>query len=125
MKANLLTVLKNRYKKDIDYSFQKDSAIKNYDSLLFKKDNEKPTKKKIKEWIKEDDKAEAYNQLRAKRNKLLSETDWQFRSDMNPSEELIKYCKDLRDITEIVDPILDDNGDLYENFDWPEKPEKN
>lgn len=39
-------------------------------------------------------------QIRAKRNKLLSETDWRFRVDMNPSQEWIDYCQELRNITE-------------------------
>lgn len=38
-------------------------------------------------------------QVRAKRNQLLSDTDWRFRSDMSPTQEWIDYCQALRDIT--------------------------
>ena len=34
-----------------------------------------------------------------KRNQLLAETDWRFRSDLTPSQEWIDYCQELRDIT--------------------------
>lgn len=37
-------------------------------------------------------------QMRATRNKLLADTDWRFRSDMNPSQEWIDYCQALRDL---------------------------
>jgi hypothetical protein len=40
----------------------------------------------------------AEENVRAKRNRALRNTDWQFRSDMTPSQELIDYCKSLRDI---------------------------
>lgn len=38
-------------------------------------------------------------EIRAKRNQLLSETDWRFRSDLTPSQAWIDYCQALRDIT--------------------------
>ena len=39
------------------------------------------------------------NDVRYERNRLLAETDWRFRSDMNPSQAWIDYCQALRDIT--------------------------
>jgi hypothetical protein len=39
------------------------------------------------------------NDIRNERNRLLAETDWRFRSDMNPSQAWIDYCQALRDIT--------------------------
>lgn len=45
-------------------------------------------------------KAEA--KVRAERNRLLSETDWRFRSDMSPTQDWIDYCQSLRDLTNQV-----------------------
>jgi hypothetical protein len=42
---------------------------------------------------------EAADKVRTKRNALLSETDWRFRSDLTPSQEWKDYCQALRDIT--------------------------
>ena len=36
--------------------------------------------------------------VRAERNHKLAQTDWRFRSDMNPSAAWIAYCEALRDI---------------------------
>jgi hypothetical protein len=36
--------------------------------------------------------------IRNERTRLLAETDWRFRSDMNPSQEWIDYCQALRDV---------------------------
>jgi len=41
---------------------------------------------------------EVAGQVRAERNKRLAETDWRFRSDMNPSQEWKDYCQALRDV---------------------------
>lgn len=38
------------------------------------------------------------NLMRLERNKLLSETDWRFRSDLTPSQEWKDYCQALRDV---------------------------
>lgn len=37
--------------------------------------------------------------VRSQRNNKLAETDWRFRSDMNPSQEWVDYCQALRDVT--------------------------
>lgn len=36
--------------------------------------------------------------IRAARNKMLSATDWRFRSDLTPSQAWIDYCQALRDV---------------------------
>lgn len=54
-------------------------------------------------------------QLIEKRDRLLAETDWRFRSDQNPSQGWIDYCQALRDITDNFDPFV-------EEVVWPEKP---
>lgn len=48
------------------------------------------------EQIPDEEKA---GQVRAERNTKLAETDWRFRSDMNPSQEWKDYCQALRDVT--------------------------
>lgn len=54
-------------------------------------------------------------EVREERSKRLAETDWRFRSDMNPSQNWVDYCQALRDIPE------------QEGFPWdvvwPEQPE--
>lgn len=46
---------------------------------------------------KDSDKAQ---EVRDVRNKLLSRTDWRFRSDMTPSQAWIDYCVALRNVPE-------------------------
>lgn len=53
--------------------------------------------------------------IRSQRDNMLAETDWRFRSDMNPSQEWINYCQALRDI-----PAQE--GFPW-NVVWPEMPE--
>lgn len=53
-------------------------------------------------------------QIRAERDRKLSETDWRFRSDMNPSQDWIEYCQALRDIPE-------QEGFPW-NVEWPTDP---
>lgn len=53
--------------------------------------------------------------VRTERNLLLSETDWRFRSDMNPSQAWIDYCQALRDLPNQVGFPWD--------VQWPIKPE--
>lgn len=36
--------------------------------------------------------------VRTKRDRLLSQTDWRFRTDMTPSREWVDYCQALRDV---------------------------
>jgi len=43
---------------------------------------------------------QAEKNIKEKRNRLLTETDWRFRSDMTPSQEWKEYCQALRDITD-------------------------
>ena len=53
--------------------------------------------------------------VRDKRNILLSETDWRFRSDLNPSQAWIDYCQALRDIPS--------QAGFPWDVQWPVKPE--
>ena len=66
--------------------------------------------------------AEAMRLLREERNRRLQETDWRFRTDLNPSQEWIEYSQALRDLPSTASPELDDNGQLT-NVTWPTKPE--
>ena len=52
--------------------------------------------------------------IRSERSKLLSDTDWRFRSDLTPSSEWVDYCQALRDIT------LQDGFPLA--VEWPPIP---
>ena len=59
--------------------------------------------------------AEAAKGVRAARDAKLAETDWRFRSDMNPSQAWIDYCQALRDVPAQA-------GFPYD-ITWPSKPE--
>lgn len=59
--------------------------------------------------------AEAAKAVRAKRDNLIAETDWRFRSDMNPSQTWIDYCQALRDVPQ--------QAGFPHNVTWPVKPE--
>jgi hypothetical protein len=59
--------------------------------------------------------AEAAKGVRATRDAKLAETDWRFRSDMNPSQAWIDYCQSLRDVPAQA-------GFPYD-ITWPSKPE--
>ena len=60
--------------------------------------------------------------LRQERNRRLQETDWRFRSDLNPSQEWIDYSQALRDLPSTSSPELNEQGNLT-NVTWPTKPE--
>jgi len=53
--------------------------------------------------------------IRQERNERLKETDWRFRSDLNPSQAWIDYCQNLRDI-----PL---QAEFPTNITWPTRPE--
>lgn len=53
--------------------------------------------------------------VRAERDRKLAATDWRFRSDMNPSQEWIDYCQDLRDVPE--------QAGFPHNVTWPTDPD--
>jgi len=52
-------------------------------------------------------------QSEEKRNTLLADTDWRFRSDMTSTQAWIDYCQALRDVTIQADPL---------NIVWPTEP---
>ena len=91
-----------------------------YDSIICVK-GEKPSLEDVKLKNAELEAAEPMRQLRLKRNQLLAQTDWRFRSDLSPNQEWIDYCQKLRDLPATQEPQLDDFGNLT-NVDWPEVP---
>ena len=61
--------------------------------------------------------ARALATLRAKRNRLLAETDFYALSDVTLSDDMKTYRKDLRDL-----PAGKDTVDKCNNATWPTKP---
>ena len=61
--------------------------------------------------------ARALAELRAKRNRLLAETDFYALSDVTLSDDMKTYRKDLRDL-----PAGKDTVDKCNNATWPTKP---
>ena len=59
----------------------------------------------------------ALNDLRIKRNALLSETDWLANSDVTMSEAMRTYRQDLRNITNGLTTVEEVNA-----VEFPEKP---
>lgn len=60
------------------------------------------------------DNADMAKSVRATRDAKLAETDWRFRSDMNPSQEWKDYCQALRD--------LPDQTGFPWTITWPTQP---
>lgn len=60
--------------------------------------------------------ANVADNVRSKRDQLLAETDWRFRSDLTPSQDWADYCQALRDIT------AHENFPYLTEADWPVKP---
>ena len=65
--------------------------------------------------------AEPMRLLRVERDRLISKTDWRFRSDLTPSQAWIDYCQALRDLPATATPALDENGNLT-GVTWPTPP---
>ena len=61
--------------------------------------------------------ARALADLRAKRNRLLAETDYLALADNTLSDDMKTYRKDLRDL-----PAGKDTVEKCENATWPTKP---
>jgi TPP-dependent pyruvate/acetoin dehydrogenase alpha subunit len=61
--------------------------------------------------------ARALANLRAKRNRLLAETDYYALSDVTMSDDMKTYRQDLRDF-----PAGKDTVEKCENATWPTKP---
>lgn len=80
-----------------------------------------PSKEQILEKAKEIEAREPIRILREKRNILIAQTDWRFRSDLSPSQAWIDYCQALRDLPATATPSLDENGNLT-NVTWPTPP---
>ena len=59
----------------------------------------------------------AMTELRAKRNRLLAETDFYALSDVTMSSDMTTYRQNLRDLTNGLSTVDDVN-----NVTWPTKP---
>tara|TARA_R100000406_G_scaffold17581_1_gene10986 strand:+ start:280 stop:567 length:288 start_codon:yes stop_codon:yes gene_type:complete len=59
----------------------------------------------------------AQDRLRARRNKLLAETDFYALSDVTMSEDMKTYRQELRDLPEGKDTV-----EKCDNVTWPTKP---
>lgn len=83
--------------------------------IIFDKTKLPPSVTDLGAWLK--------NVIRPARNKLLKETDWLYRSDiealLTTTEKTMRddYCKLLRDFTSTFTEITNDE------IDWPEKPQ--
>ena len=75
----------------------------------------------VQEKLNELQAAEPMKLLREERNRLISLTDWRFRSDLSPSQAWIDYSKALRDLPATASPSLDENGNLT-GVTWPTPP---
>tara|TARA_R110002074_G_C12418227_1_gene655686 strand:+ start:359 stop:745 length:387 start_codon:yes stop_codon:yes gene_type:complete len=66
--------------------------------------------------------ADAMEQLRQYRDRLIAQTDWRAGQDVpTMSQEWVDYRQALRDITEGADPQIGDDGSLI-NVTMPTKP---
>lgn len=81
----------------------------------------KPSYEEVLAEIKRLEGLEPMRLLKEERNRLLAETDWRFRIDLEPNQAWYEYCQALRDLPLNSDPQLDENGQLT-NVTWPEKP---
>ena len=59
----------------------------------------------------------ALNNLREKRNKLLTDTDWMANSDVTMSSEMTTYRQELRDLTNGLNTV-----EKVETVEFPTKP---
>ena len=92
-----------------------------YSGLEWYDERPKPTKEELQAKINELEAAEPMRLLKEERNRRLTETDWRFRIDQDPSQAWYDYCQALRDLPLNSDPQLDENGNLT-NVTWPEVP---
>lgn len=109
--------LLKHYKEGVDFSFNGDKL---YSNIVW---NTTPiTLDALNELATQDTEETTLSEVRKQRNNLLQETDWRFRSDLNPSQAWKDYCQALRDITNDKSKWdVNSNGDVIVN--WPTKPE--
>jgi hypothetical protein len=60
-----------------------------------------------------------WDEIRSKRGKELSRTDWRFMSDQTPSQEWIDYRVFLRDLPQNYD-TANDAADAWNEYEMPE-----
>jgi hypothetical protein len=110
--------LLKHYKENIDFNFS--NSEKSYANINWLIGN-KPSIEELQTLAIQDTNNFTIEEVRKQRNVLLQETDWRFRSDLNPSQEWKDYCQSLRDITNDSNNwSINDNGDI--TIQWPEKP---
>ena len=80
-----------------------------------------PTESEIQARTAELEAAEPMKLLRQERDRLITLTDWRFRSDLSPSQAWIDYSQALRDLPATASPSLDENGNLT-GVTWPTPP---
>ena len=95
-----------------------DSKNKIYSNLIVHDGGYKPTEQECIDGLAQLQLDYAFNQLRIKRNKLLSETDYLALSDQTMTAEMTAYRQALRDITNGLTTVAD-----VEAVVFPEKPE--
>ena len=91
------------------------------ENIIWEDERPQPSEEEIQAKINELQAAEPMRLLKEERNRLLAETDWRFRVDLNPSQAWYDYCQELRDLPSNSNPQLDENGQLT-NITWPEEP---
>ncbi len=107
-----------QYLSSFGIPFTYDNKIVVWENII---DKIPPTEEEIQAKIAELEATEPMRILKEERNRLLAETDWRFRIDLEPSQAWYEYCQELRDLPLNSDPQLDENGQLT-NVNWPEKP---
>lgn len=107
-----------QYLSSFEIPFRYDNKIVVWENVI---DKIPPTEKEIQTKIAELQAAEPMRLLRLERNRRLTETDWRFRIDQEPSQAWYEYCQELRDLPANSEPQLDENGNLT-NVTWPTPP---
>ena len=111
--------LLKRYTEGVDFTFSNSHHV--YENITWNISNP-PSLNTLNQYAILDTNEGVLKEVRRQRNILLQETDWRFRSDLNPSQEWKDYCQSLRDITnDTSNWSINSNGDVI--VQWPQKPE--
>ena len=102
-----------------DYAYSYTAPLSSFEDIDWVFD--RPSKEDVEQKYKELQAAEPMKLLREERNRLISLTDWRFRSDLSPSQAWIDYSQALRDLPATASPSLDENGNLT-GVTWPTPP---
>lgn len=100
-------------------------SLRNNEITIWETDDiPQPTKEEIQEKIKELELEEPMRLLREERNRRLAETDWwsiRQADGINMTNAQKRYRQTLRDLPDVAEPKIDENGNLINVF-WPNKP---